>query len=112
MPEPTEWGECAHCGRLERQDDNPGGFDYIVNAAACHVIICPCGIFTRPCNTKDELQACWLSRPGKQVLPTTIKVKHPPPRGMRRGQEKEKLDDIQRMKQGLKPDGYEGGPRV
>jgi hypothetical protein len=89
----ANFSKCSHCDRGLRQSEidgqiliDPGndqtGFFYKVNSVGNHIIMCPCGIMTRPCNTLQSLQEVWNSRPGAKVKQETVSVKHPPVRGI------------------------------
>jgi len=86
-PAKKEWKQCSHCGREVNSNINPLGFKVKTTGSGSMQIACPCGIMTKLCKTKEELQKVWNSRPGKLIAlkGTGIKVKHPSARGMEPG---------------------------
>ena len=81
-PPKKEFYNCAHCGRGMAADETQDGYQYRKPAdGIMHQISCPCGIITRMCKRKEELQVVWNSKPKKPFVPEEIKVTHMPARG-------------------------------
>lgn len=79
-----EFVQCAHCGR---QNDKLEGFAVSINigkSLMCR-ISCPCGIMTKLCETRGDLQSVWNSRPKKPFVQPVVSVKHAGPRGVEPG---------------------------
>jgi hypothetical protein len=88
-PPKKEYIQCAHCGRKQQKiNDSKQSDGFIVKRVKegkFYMISCPCGIITKLCHEKYELQAVWNSRPKKPFEPPQLTVKHPAPRGMSKG---------------------------
>ena len=76
----SDFHQCGHCGRKQSSETNPDGF-VLSFVSTCFRIACPCGIMTRLCQTKQDLQVLWNSRVAKPWRAPVIRVKHPPARG-------------------------------
>ncbi len=80
---------CSHCGRSIASDKGKGkgGFNYRsqIGLNLMHQISCPCGVMTKLCQTLEDLQIVWNSRPGKKIEKVKIQVKHPPAKGKQEG---------------------------
>lgn len=73
---------CAHCGRPMSAKSGDNGYVYIVKSdKMMHQISCPCGMLTKLCQTKGQLQEVWNSKPKKPFEAEKIILKYPPPRG-------------------------------
>lgn len=79
MPKAKDFIQCSHCGA---KDEGENSFTVRrFEKSGCWQLSCPCGIMTKLCMTKDELQSVWNSRPGKKVEVPVVEVKHPPVKG-------------------------------
>jgi len=85
--------QCAHCGNQQAKDIlNLDGFNLSENigkSLMCR-ISCPCGVSTKLCETKSDLQEVWNSRPKKPFIKPVLKVTHSGPRGAEPGTEASK----------------------
>ena len=77
---------CLHCGTPEEN------LHHKVTSSAKHMLACPCGIFTKLCDNKFELQEVWNSTPNKPWTRPEVTVTHPDPRGSETMSEAEKKD--------------------
>jgi len=88
-PPKKDFYNCAHCGRAMTVDADKDGYHYNVKSdASMHQISCPCGIMTKLCETKGDLQEIWNSKPKKKFVQEKIKITHPAPRGSKNDDEK------------------------
>ena len=93
-PPKKDFYNCAHCGRTMSATEGDDGYNYRKPAdGIMHQISCPCGIMTKMCKKKGELQEVWNSKPKKSFVAEKITVKHPPARGTQ-------PDDVQLNAQG------------
>jgi hypothetical protein len=84
---------CAHCGRSENE------FQHKVTSSAHHQISCPCGVITKLCQTIQDLQKIWNSRPKQPFEIPEISVKHAPPRGTEAEQKPRSIQGIGEVKE-------------
>lgn len=85
-PPKKDWKQCPFCKRNEKTEKNEDGFSVVVvGDKALWQLRCPCGIMTKLCMTKRDLQVVWNSRNGKAYEPPQISVTHPPVRGTEPG---------------------------